>query len=125
MCSDFNTRPNILLTEDLLDTIRTDKNYQVNQELYIRERLLDMVIGDWNKIPENWNWIARQQGDSLTFDPIVIDRNHAFTKVDGVLFKQMLRVLGLGFIVNYDPSLKSVRKENALGFFGYGVGFPK
>ncbi len=113
---DFNTRPNILLTEDLLDTIRTDKNYQVNQELYIRERLLDMVIGDWNKIPENWNWIARQQGDSLTFDPIVIDRNHAFTKVDGVLFKQMLRVLGLGFIVNYDPSLKSVRKENALGF---------
>ena len=30
--------------------------------------------------------------------------------------KQMLRVLGLGFIVNYDASPKSVRKENTLGF---------
>ena len=28
----------------------------------------------------------------------------------------MLRVLGLGFIVNYDASPKSVRKENTLGF---------
>lgn len=113
---DFNTRPNILLTGKLLDTIQVDKSYQVNQELYIRERLFDMLIGDWNKIPENWNWMAHQQGDSLTFDPIVIDRNHAFTKVDGVLFKQMLHVLGLSFIVNYEPSMKSVRKENTLGF---------
>lgn len=113
---DFNIRPNILLTEELLDTIQADKNFQVNQELYIRERLLDMLIGDWNKIPENWNWLGRNAGDSILFAPIVIDRNHAFTKVDGILFKQMLRVLGLSFIVNYDASLKSVRKENTLGF---------
>ena len=113
---DFNTRPNILLTEELLDTLQINKNFQVDQELYIRERLLDMLIGDWNKIPENWNWLARPVGDSILYAPIVIDRNHAFTKVDGVLFKQMLRVLGLNFIVNYDASPKSVRKENTLGF---------
>lgn len=113
---DFNTRPNILLTEDLLDTLQVNNSYRVNQEFYIRERLFDMLIGDWNKIPENWNWMAHSGGDSLVFDPIVIDRNHAFTKVDGILFKQMLHVLGLGFIVNYDASLKSVRKENTLGF---------
>lgn len=113
---DFNTRPNILLTEELLDTLQANKNFQVDQVLYIRERLLDMLIGDWNKIPENWNWLGRSEGDSILYAPIVIDRNHAFTKVDGVLFKQMLRVLGLGFIVNYDASPKSVRKENTLGF---------
>ncbi len=112
----FNIRPNILLTEDLLDTIQANKIYQVNQELYIRERLLDMLIGDWNKIPENWNWQAQPQGDSILYTPIVIDRNHAFTKVDGLLFKQMLRVLGLSFITNYDSSVKNIRKENKLGF---------
>lgn len=113
---DYNTRPNIILTEQLLDTIRINKNLQVNQELYIRERLLDMMLGDWNKIPENWNWKGQERGDSILFAPIVIDRNHSFTKVDGILFKQMLHVLGLGFIVNYDSSLKSVKKENTLGF---------
>lgn len=113
---DFNTRPNVLLTDQLLDTIRVNKNYQVDQSLYIRERLLDMMLGDWNKIPENWNWLGQAKGDSILFAPIVIDRNHSFTKVDGILFKQMLHVLGLGFIVNYDSSLKSVKKENTLGF---------
>lgn len=113
---DFNNRPNVLLTEQLLDTIRANKNYEVNQPLYIRERLLDMMLGDWNKIPENWNWLGEIQGDSILFAPLVIDRNHSFTKVDGILFKQMLNVLGLSFIVNYDSSLKSVKKENTLGF---------
>ena len=47
------------MTEELLDTIQANKNFQVDQELYIRERLLDMLIGDWNKIPENWNWLGR------------------------------------------------------------------
>lgn len=114
---DYITRPNILLTQDLLDTLLLNKRCRVNQELYIRERLLDMMIGDWNKIPENWNWTVQGgDGDSLRFNPIVIDRNHAFTKVDGILFKQMLHILGLGFIVNYSPSMKSVKKENTLGF---------
>ena len=49
--------------------------------------------------------------------PIVIDRNHAFTKVDGVLFKQMLKMLSLDFICNYDSLiLKDTKKINKLAF---------
>ena len=70
---DFNTRPNILLTEELLDTIQANKNFQVDQVLYIRERLLDMLIGDWNKIPENWNWPSQFQFSGILFQsPISI-----------------------------------------------------
>lgn len=96
--------------------IRQDKSHQVNSEGYIAERLYDMLIGDWNKIPENWNWQAIHTADSILFNPIVIDRSHAFTKVDGFLFKRMLKVLGLGFITNYSNHPKDIGEINTLGY---------
>lgn len=113
---DLNTKTNILTTEELLRKIRENKLYRVDQHLYIRERLFDMLIGDWNKIPENWNWLAVPVDDGILYTPVVIDRNHAFTKVDGILFKQMLKVLTLGFISDYNATFKDLKKINKLGF---------
>ena len=88
-----------------------------DQNLYIRERIFDMWIGDWNKTNENWEWQSHTVNDSVIYTPIVIDRNHAFTKVDGVLFKQMLKMLSLDFICNYDSLiLKDTKKINKLAF---------
>ena len=113
---DTATQKNILSTEELLKQIRRSKYSKVDQEKYVAGRLYDMLIGDWNKIPENWNWRAARTADSILFSPIVIDRNHAFTKVDGFLFKQMLNVLGLGFITNYSNHPKDIKKINKLGY---------
>ena len=113
---DTATRKNILSTVALLNQIRQDKSRRVNPEEYIAERLYDMLIGDWNKIPENWNWQANHTADSILFSPIVLDRSHAFTKVDGILFKRMLKVLGLGFITDYGSPPKDIGKINTLGY---------
>ena len=99
---DINLRSNLYTTEDFLDSLQVSKNYMADQNLYIRERIFDMWIGDWNKMNENWEWQSHTVNDSVIYTPIVIDRNHAFTKVDGVLFKQMLKMLSLDFICNYD-----------------------
>lgn len=111
-----NRRTNVLMTDTLLQKIQENKLYQVDRNQYIRVRLFDMLIGDWNKIPENWRWLADEAGDSILYSPVVIDRSHAFTKVDGVLFRQMLNVLTLSFIQNYDAQIKDVRTMNKLGF---------
>ncbi len=111
-----NAKENILTTRELLDSLKKDKSFFVNQQLFIRERLFDMLTGDWNKMPENWNWTAEQYNDSIAYNPLVIDRNHAFTRVDGFVFKQMLNVLSLGFIYNYDVQYKNLKKFNSLGY---------
>ena len=113
---DTTVLENILTTEQLLEQIRISKSFRVNQEQYISERLYDMLIGDWNKVPENWSWKVIPKGDSVSFSPIVVDRNHAFTKVDGFLFKRMLKVLGLGFITNYSNHPVDIEKINTLGY---------
>lgn len=113
---DVERKNEIIDTPHLLELLCKNSSYKVNQNLYIRERLFDILIGDWNKIPENWNWEGKREGNKVVFDPIVIDRNHAFTKVDGFLFKQMLNVLTLGFITNYEEEIKNIKKFNKLGF---------
>ncbi len=107
---------NVVTTPTLLKKLEADKSHKVNTDIYIRERLFDMLIGDWNKTPENWVWFRHTQGRDTIYEPIVIDRSHAFTKVDGFFTKQMLSVLALGFIADYRDRIKNVKKINKLGF---------
>jgi len=111
---DINKKANIVTTAEMLDKMRSSSNYAIDKETYIRSRLFDILIGDWNKIPENWTWEARNVGDSILFSPNVIDRSHAFTKVDGLFFGTMLSALSLPFIVDYEASAKKLKKGNGL-----------
>lgn len=105
---------NVLTNVDaLLDSLHTGYA-KIDQKSYIKMRLFDMLIGDWNKVSENWYWIPSLDGDSLSYMPQVIDRSHAFSKVDGFLFKELLGMLGVGFITNYDAHIKNLKKANGL-----------
>jgi len=112
----LNSQRVISNAEQLLDRLHENNIYDVDRELYIRARLFDMLIGDWNKIPENWNWISRNEKDSTFYMPVVLDRSYAYTKVDGWAFRQLLNMLGLGFITNYEGEIKNVKKLNKLGY---------
>lgn len=113
---DTVSQTNIITTSTLLQRIQADKSHKVDQAMYIRERLFDILIGDWNKIPENWVWIMKPHANDTIYEPVVIDRSHAFTKIDGLLSKQMLSVLAIGFIADYKDEVGNVKKANKLGF---------
>lgn len=102
--------------DTLLDKLHQDNFAKVDQAVYIKSRLFDMLIGDWNKISENWYWIPTVDGDSTIYIPQSLDRSHAFAKVDGAFFKELLNILGVGFITNYEENLKNVRKFNKLAY---------
>ena len=100
--------------ETLIDSLHSTNPTSVDQDLYIKMRLFDMLIGDWNKVSENWYWVSTPKGDSVVYQPQVIDRSHAFSKVDGFLFKGLLGMLGVGFITNYEAHIKNIKKINTL-----------
>lgn len=102
--------------DSLLHKLQSDNTYKLDQHKYIRTRLFDMLIGDWNKIPDSWYWIEQERNDSTIIEPLVIDRNHAFTKVDGFLFKGLLHMLGLNFIRDYNSKNIDIKKINSLGY---------
>ncbi len=108
----------IWTTDSLLNNIKEDKRLKIDSEIYIRERLFDMMVGDWNKANENWRWKANPGKDSsvYVFSPIVIDRLHAFTKVDGFFFKGILGMFGLKSITNYEEKYGNLKKINGFSY---------
>lgn len=110
----FSIHSKVIDTDQLLKKIQESKSFHANQTEYIRERILDLIIGDWNKTKENWQWYEIPKGDSLVYMPMVADRSHAFTRVDGMLFKIMLNVFGLTSITNYDHKYNKLKKANGI-----------
>jgi len=111
----FKTDTILTSADALIDSLHNTKYTSVDKGMYIKMRLFDMLIGDWNKVSENWYWVPSEKGDSIIYQPQVIDRSHAFTKVDGFLFKGLLGMLGVGFITNYEAHIKNIKKVNTLG----------
>lgn len=75
-----------------------DADHRVDAPFYLRARLFDMLIGDWDRHPDQWRWAAFEPGTldpTLTgeaatkgkiYRPVARDRDFAFNRRDGLLF---------------------------------------
>ncbi|MDT0647162.1 metallophosphatase [Zunongwangia sp. F260] len=80
----FGSPDDIISTADLLLELRETKNSYVNEGSYIKARLFDMLIGDWDRHEDQWRWAQFEQQDGrLMYKPIARDRDQAFSKYDG------------------------------------------
>lgn len=76
----------ILDTEDLqeLRMERGDK-VQINKAAFVRARLFDLLIGDWDRHAKQWGWVVQKEGDNFVAVPLAGDRDNAFFRIDGVI----------------------------------------
>jgi hypothetical protein len=81
----FGNSNNIYSTEELRAVLEKNSNHLIDQSSYLRARLLDILIGDWDRHEDQWAWASFQSGDKVVYKPIPKDRDQAFSKVDGVL----------------------------------------
>lgn len=107
----------IMDTDTLLKKIKEDKTIEIDEQMYIRERLFDMLVGDWNKGNENWRWERKNDADSvMILSPVIIDRQSAFTEADGFFFQGILGMFGLNCISKYEYSYGNLKKHNGLSY---------
>ncbi|MDT0687721.1 metallophosphatase [Autumnicola psychrophila] len=82
----FGSPDDIISTADLLLELRESKDSYVHEGSYIKARLFDMLIGDWDRHEDQWRWAQFEQADGrLMYKPIARDRDQAFSKYDGPL----------------------------------------
>ncbi|WP_031428381.1 metallophosphoesterase [Flavimarina sp. Hel_I_48] len=82
----FNYPDDIESTDDLLEKLRDDEENVVDEESYIRARMFDMLIGDWDRDNDQWRWAEykNKEGKDI-FVPIPRDRDQVFTNFDGTV----------------------------------------
>lgn len=75
--------------------LEEDNDIQVNQRLTLRARLLDFILGDWDRHEDNWRWDVQKIEDKKIYDPVPRDRDKVYYKTSGVfpilLSKQWLK----------------------------------
>lgn len=91
----FGNPDDIISTKDLLAEIRKSKKSQVDEPNFLKVRLMDFVIGDYDRHYDQWRWSAYKRDDGTTlYKTIRRDRDQAFPRYDGLL----LSILKIGLI---------------------------
>ncbi|MEO6455561.1 MAG: metallophosphoesterase, partial [Ginsengibacter sp.] len=75
----------------VISKIFEDNDHNVDQQEVLKARLLDNLIGDWNRHPDQWRWGVRDTGKGRTYYPIPRDRDQAFYNSDGLLISYFSR----------------------------------
>lgn len=73
-------------TEELWEFLRTDPAERIDARNFLKARLVDILIGDWDRHDGQWRWANVGEGTPPAWLPIPEDRDQAFAKYDGVLF---------------------------------------
>ncbi|GAB1309640.1 metallophosphoesterase [Urechidicola sp. KH5] len=113
----FGYSNEIISTRDMLKKLRKSDNNTVDESTYIRARLFDLLIGDWDRHQDQWRWAAFQDGKKKVYKPIPRDRDQAFSKFDGILLQTLNRVVyDVGKMQSYKDDIRNIRKFNISGY---------
>ncbi|RSK45228.1 hypothetical protein [Hymenobacter rigui] len=70
-------------SEDVLEERYASPKHQLDGEAYVRARLLDLWLGDWDRHEGQWSWAAYAQPDGhIRWKPVPQDRDQVFFRFD-------------------------------------------
>ncbi|MCK0131708.1 phosphoesterase [Flavobacteriaceae bacterium F08102] len=83
-------RPEGENTYAIISSIRKNEKHKIDEAAYIRARLFDLLIGNWNGQQDSWRWTHTEQpnGDVL-YVPLPKDRNYIFSNFNGASLEVM------------------------------------
>ena len=63
-----------------------DNDTRIDQKLVLRARLLDLIVGDWDRHEDNWRWLKMDSDKKeKVYIPVPRDRDKVFYSTSGVL----------------------------------------
>ena len=93
----------------MFDRLYRDHDNHVDKSEFVRARLFDLWIGDWSKHEDNWKWAGYKDKDGLIYRPIPRDRDHAFSRWDGIIPWIGDREWAMPNGENFDYKIKGLR----------------
>jgi hypothetical protein len=82
----FSGATEIHSTDELEEVLRSDPEQRVDVHNFLTARLVDILIGDWDRHRGQWRWANLGEGTPPSWVPIPEDRDQAFARYDGLLF---------------------------------------
>lgn len=111
----FAGAPRVVSTETLLEHLaeEPDSN-RVDARAYLRVRLIDMLVGDWDRHEGQLRWAGKDVEGVRWWAPVPEDRDYAFVSYDGALTRAarwLLAPRARPYRAEYPPELFHLMKS--------------
>jgi hypothetical protein len=83
--SAFGDADKISGTSALMRRLDRDNDERVHTASYLKARLMDMFLGDWDRHHDQWRWARYDNGTKREWHPIPRDRDQVFARYDGLV----------------------------------------
>lgn len=100
-------------TATLIDKLLDDNDNSVKQEDVLTARLLDMLIGDYDRHADQWKWGVADTGKGKLYYPVPRDRDQAYFNSNG-FFIALVSKMGLPYLKGFEKHLDKINEFNTV-----------
>ncbi|MCK4856218.1 MAG: hypothetical protein KAT31_18190, partial [Bacteroidales bacterium] len=104
----FGRSKDIIGTPDMFDEIVDDHDMQVDQQHFLKSRLFDVFIGDFDRHEDQWRWAGFKDDDKMIYKAVPRDRDQTFPLNEGVFPWISSRKFALYFNQGFDYEIKDM-----------------
>lgn len=107
----FQNADKVVSTVKMYDKLIADHNNKVDVEKYVRARIFDMWISDWDRHEDNWKWLGYKNEEGWFYTPFPKDRDKALVILDGV-FQALDWEFVAPDMADFTPKYKGLKSLN-------------
>lgn len=102
----------VIGTDEVILNLAKDEKYKMDEKAWIRARLFDMLIGDWDRHHDQWKFESRKENGNVIYSPNPKDRDQAFAKYDGLITSYLMGFPELKHMQTFDEKIKNIKWFN-------------
>ncbi|HVW96894.1 MAG TPA: BamA/TamA family outer membrane protein [Mucilaginibacter sp.] len=102
-------------TEKVEKKIQEDNDTRADQTLFLRARLLDFLLGDWDRHEDQWRWEQKEDSIGTIYKPVPRDRDQVFYGTSGVFPWLVSRHLLMAKFQSFQDHIRSINRWNLNG----------
>ncbi|WP_157544053.1 BamA/TamA family outer membrane protein [Mucilaginibacter paludis] len=99
-------------TEKAQKKLQDDNDNRVDQKMVLRARLLDMLVGDWDRHEDQWRWERRDNDTGIVYEPVPRDRDQVYYDGYGVFPWLLSKHLLMAKFQSYGNKILSIGRWN-------------
>jgi len=104
--------PDYYDTDKVLEDLYKDNDNQVDQRTFVKARLFDMLVGDWDRHEDQWAWGIKENGKQKIYEAVPLDMDQVYFKYDGLLLSLALGTSGMSYFQSFKDEMKDVKTFN-------------
>ena len=72
-------------TSSMLESLENDLHNKADELQYLKARLIDILLGDWDRSPDQWCWLKVQTPENIIWEPVPLTHRQALNRLNGLL----------------------------------------